>query len=309
MKKITKIVVITILVLAIYSFLPVIALYLSPEPSPYSNDQAVGRLSNNAGDSFRFIIFGDNHAGLIFNDSAALKMIWSINRDDRFRKLPIDFVAILGDATLTGTAWDYRIFNRIRSLIKYPVITAIGNHDEDSGGVSLFKKYAGKAEFSFVDRNSYFIVMDNAIGDLTEEQFANFESELKKSVDYKHRFVILHKPPLSPYSQDWYAPEVNPWSLRFMNLCEKYKVDAVLAGHEHMFKEETLGGVKYITSGGGGMLTHLPDSDGGFLHYIIVRVHGDYVDYEVRKNFPPFWEYITYYLWKDIFYQLKDMLV
>ena len=101
MKKITKIVVITILVLAIYSFLPVIALYLSPEPSPYSNDQAVGRLSNNAGDSFRFIIFGDNHAGLIFNDSAALKMIWSINRDDRFRKLPIDFVAILGDATHT----------------------------------------------------------------------------------------------------------------------------------------------------------------------------------------------------------------
>ena len=75
-----------------------------------------------------------------------------------------------------------------------------------------------------------------------------------------------------------------------------------------MFKEAEFGGVKYIISGGGGMLTHIPSEDGGYLHYIVVRVYGDYVDFEVRKVFPPLWEYFTYYMWKELFYSLKSVL-
>ena len=94
-----------------------------------------------------------------------------------------------------------------------------------------------------------------------------------------------------------------------MKLCEKYKVDIVFSGHEHMFRELTHGGVRYVTSGGGGMLTHIPSYDGGYLHYVVVRVYGDYVDYEVRKIRPPFWEFLTYYMWKDLFYLVKDTLL
>ena len=82
----------------------------------------------------------------------------------------------------------------------------------------------------------------------------------------------------------------------------------IFAGHEHMFKAGKIGSVRYIVSGGGGMLTHIPAYDGGFLHYVVVRVHGDYIDYEVRKIFPPLWEYLTYYMWKDLFYFLKDVV-
>ncbi len=71
-----------------------------------------------------------------------------------------------------------------------------------------------------------------------------------------------------------------------MKMCEKYKVDIVFTGHEHMFKEATYGGVEYIISGGGGVLTQILNYDGGFLHYIAVRVYGDYADCEVRKIFP-----------------------
>jgi hypothetical protein len=118
----------------------------------------------------------------------------------------------------------------------------------------------------------------------------------------------MHKPPMSPYQQSWYRPEVVPWSYRFMKLCEKYKVDIVFSGHEHMFREEQLGGVKYITSGGGGGVILHPSGDaGGFFHYLVVRVKGDYVDYEIRKISPPVWEYFAYYLWKDLFYFLKGI--
>ena len=93
-----------------------------------------------------------------------------------------------------------------------------------------------------------------------------------------------------------------------MKLCEKYKVDIVFSGHEHMFRKMEFGGVRYIVSGGGGMIPHIPAWDGGYLHYIVVKVYGDYVDYEVRKVFPPAWELFTYYIWKDAFYFLKSVL-
>lgn len=292
-----------------FSLIPLPALYLKKHPAPYTNSDAVKKLKNNTEGHFEFIVMGDCHSGLPFNDSATLKLVYNINREDRFKKLPVDFVAIAGDLTFRGSKWDYSVFNKIRAMIKFPVISAIGNHDDDKNGAAHFKKYIAEKEFSFANRNSYFIVVDNGSGDLTEEQFSYLESELKKSSSYAHRFVILHKTPLSPYQQSWYRPELNPWAERFMKLCDRHKVDMVFSGHEHMFRSRKLGSVEYMVSGGGGMLIHLPSSGGGFLHYVVIRVYGDYVDYEVRKIFPPLWEFFAYYMWKDLIYFVKDVLL
>ncbi|MDO8525330.1 MAG: metallophosphoesterase [Candidatus Omnitrophota bacterium] len=306
MKKTLKITALIILAAAVYSFIPVVGLYLQKDPEPYTNAQAVEKLKNHKGDYFEFIVLGDNHSGLILNDSATLKVARSINREGRFKKVPIDFVLISGDITFRGYPWDYRVFNRIRSMIKMPVISAMGNHDEDQDDGGLFKKNIGAKDFAFSDRNSYFIVLDNISGTLEEAQFSWLEETLAKAPSYAHRFICLHKPPIAPYFQSWYRPEKNLWSYRFMKLCEKYKVDMVFSGHEHMFKEKSFGGVKYITSGGGGMPTQIPSSGGAFPHYTVVKVYGDYVDYEVRLIFPPVWEYLTFYMWKDAFYFLKN---
>lgn len=308
MKRIIKAVTIIISFITIYSLIPVIFLYLKKDSVPYTNGQAVERLNGNRGEHFEFIVLGDNHAGLIFNDSAALKLIRHINREDRFKKVPIDFTMVAGDVTNRGSLWDYRIYNKLRSLIKWPVISAIGNHDDDRSGERYFAQYCGGKEFSFANRNSYFIILDNAIGNISDRQFTWLEEELGRSLSYRHTFIITHKTPLSPYQQSWYRPELSPWSYRFMKLCEKYRVDIVFSGHEHMFKEQNFGGVKYITTGGGGMLTHFPYADGGFLHYVVVRVYGDYFDYEVRRVFPPLWEFLTYYMWKEIFYSIINVI-
>jgi 3',5'-cyclic AMP phosphodiesterase CpdA len=290
-----------------YSLVPVVVLYLKKDPAPQTNESSIAKLKKNKGEKFKFIVLGDCHTGLIFNDSAMLKIARRINREDIFRKIPTDFVAIAGDLTFRGTAWDYRIYNRVRSLIKRPVVAAVGNHDNDKGGTARFRKYAGKDEFSFADRNSYFIFVDNTVRDLNAARLAALEEELKRSKEYRHRFVMLHKPPASPYQQSWYRPESSPWSYKFMKLCEAYGVDMVFSGHEHMYKEMSFGGVKYIVTGGGGIITHISTPDGGYLHYLVVRINGDYVDYEVRKVFPPLWEYLAYYMWKDLYYLLKDI--
>ncbi|MDD5436128.1 MAG: metallophosphoesterase [Candidatus Omnitrophica bacterium] len=308
MKKTIKIIAMILIAACAYSLAPVAGLYLSSDPAPYTNSQASEKLKANKGNYFEFIVLSDIHAGLIFDDSAALKVVRSINREGRFKKVPIDFVATAGDNTFRGSAWDYRIYNRIRSQVSCPVISAMGNHDEDKDDGSLFRKYVGKKDLSFTDRNSYFIVIDNISGNMTDGQFADLEEDLKKSSGYAHRFIIMHKPPVAPYFQSWYRPEGNTWSYRFMKLCEEYKVDIVFSGHEHIFKAKEFGGVKYLTSGGGGMPTQIPGAGGAFLHYTVVKVYNDYIDYEVRRIFPPIWEFFGYYMWSDIFYFLKDAL-
>jgi len=310
MKRFLKITGIVLLVASAVSLAPVVSLYLSKEPAPYTNAEAAKKLAANKGDSFRFLVFSDNHAGLILSDSAALKVVRSMNREDRFMKAPVDFVLSAGDVTFRGSKWDFRIFNIIRSRINWPVICAAGNHDDDNKKVrDLFKKYCGSNEMSFANRNSYFITLDNTITDITEKQLSRLEAELIKSSSYTHRFIIMHKPPLSVYQQSWYGPEIGTWPDKFMKLCEKHKVVMVFTGHQHIFKSLSHGGVEYITTGGAGMPMDLPTSDGAYHHYLSVRVSGDYVDLEVRKVFPPLWEYLCYYMWKDIFYTLKSVLL
>jgi len=267
------------------------------------NEKNIEALKKNEGEYFSFIVLGDNHNGLIFNDSSFLKLIWHINREDRFRKIPIDFVMIHGDVTLDGKRKHFEAYKKMESLIKWPVIAGVGNHDNNN----LFEKYIGKREFAFSDRNSYFIMRDNAKGHLTDKQLEWFGSELIKGSSYKNIFVSLHKPSFNPYQQDWYNYEFNHWAYRFMKLCEKHDVKMVFAGHRHMFKESEFGGVKYIVSGGGGMLIEIPESEGGFLHYLRVQVNRDYVSYEVRKISPPLWEIIVYYMWKEMVYGIRNL--
>jgi len=308
MKRLATVLSIIFLFLFIHSLSPLVWFYMKKDVKTLTNEESAAKLQDNKGSYFAFIVFGDNHTGFPLNDSATLKLIRLMNREDRFKKIPIDFVVNLGDVTFCkGRESNYRSYNKMRSLIKWPVISVMGNHDYVKGGWRYFQKYIGKNEFSFTDRGSYFIVLDNKITDVTQTQFAWLEEELKNSAAYNHRFLFMHKPPLSLYQQGWFRPELNPWSQRLMKLCEKYNVDIVFAGHEHMFRERMLGAVKYVISGAGGMPLIIPAWDGGYLHYMVVRVYGDYVDYEVRKVFPPFWEFVGYYMWKDAFYALKHV--
>jgi 3',5'-cyclic AMP phosphodiesterase CpdA len=191
--------------------------------------------------------------------------------------------------------------------------TAIGNHDDDiddgEKGIALFNKYCGDTEFSFIDRNSYFIVLDNKIGDLSDSQFKWLEGQFVKGQEYDNIFVLMHKPPFNPYQQSWYRAEQNDWSYKFMKMCEQYKVDMVFSGHEYISRVVDFGGVKYVVTGGAGaILFEAPAWDNAYNHYVVVKVNGDYVDYEIRRVFPPVWQYTFLYFWKDLYYIAKQLL-
>ena len=191
--KLKKILFPLIVILLAYSFLPLISFWFTTPALNSDNNQAsIKRLKDNKGGYFSFIVFGDSHNGLFTNDASTLKEIWHMNREDRFRKVPIDFVLHTGDVSLNGSEWDFKSWKKMQTLIKYPVIAAIGNHDDRK----LFEEYCGDGQFAFSDRNSYFIVTNNAENgpDLTW-----LEERLKEGQKYDHAFVIMHKPPCDPY--------------------------------------------------------------------------------------------------------------
>ncbi|UCD55524.1 MAG: metallophosphoesterase [Candidatus Omnitrophota bacterium] len=313
MKKFLKILFVIFIIVNLYSLIPIVSFYLEKPSAFITTNQQVGeKLGRNKEPYFSFIVMSDTGSGLFMNEAATLKIISKINREDRFKKIPIDFVANVGDITFRGEESHYKNYLKIKDKIKFPVINAIGNHDDDLDngprGLALFNKYFGVEEFSFVDRNSYFIVLDNKDGDFIEEQFTRLEDELIKAKNYKHVFIFMHKPPFNPYQQAWYRVETNPWSHRFLKLCDKYNVDIVFSGHENVSRIVKFGSVTYIVCGGGGSLLLQPTSAGGFLNYIFVKVNKDYIDYEIRKVSPPIWEFFAYYMWKDLIYFLQGLL-
>lgn len=302
-RKIRKILIIAFFAAILYSFLPLVHFWImKPAPNSDNNQANVQKLSENKGVYYSFIVFGDNHAGLIFNDAATLKEIWHMNREDRFKKVPIDFVLSTGDVTLDGSRNDFIAYKKLQKQIKYPVIATIGNHDDRT----LFEKYSGEKEFAFVNRNSYFIILDNEEGELSQTQFKWLEEHLKIGQNYDHIFISMHKPPYDPYQQEWYNEDNSPWAYRFRKLVGEYNVSMVFAGHKHLFDHEVFDGVDYITTGGGGMLIEVPEYDGGYHHYVRVHVNNEYVTYEVRRISPPFWEYVTYYFWKEAVYWIRN---
>jgi len=301
--------------LSVYSFIPVVLLYRAPNVPTYTNAQAIEKIKafedlQNDGlmkDLFGFIVFGDNHAGLLFNDDCHLKVIRSINQEGEHERVKFDFVLSTGDLTFRGREWDYQILNKLRARIKFPIVTTYGNHDDDNEGGPRFEEMIGEKTFSFSYRNCYFIFLDNSSNSVTDEQFDWLEQELKKSLKYTHRFILAHKSPVSAQLHTWFRQEVVSWSYRMMKLCEKYELDYFLAGHEHLYRASKFGGVTYITSGGAGTMPIVPPSQGGFLHYLVFKVDGDYIDYKVSKVQPPFWQLITGYVWKDLALFVKDI--
>ena len=313
MKKFLKILLVIFITVNLYSLIPIVSFYFKDTPAHIAtNQQTVKKLEGYKDPYFSFIVMSDTGSGIFPSEAATLKIISRINREDRFKKIPIDFVINVGDVTFRGKESHYKNYLKLKEMIKFPVIDAIGNHDDDYDngplGMARFNKYCGTAEFSFVDRNSYFVVLDNKDGDFKEDQFEWLEDELKKAQTYKHTFIFMHKPPFNPYQQAWYRIETNPWSHRFLKLCERYNVDIVFSGHENISKVAKFGSVTYVVSGGGGTVLIQPSWEGAFLNYVVVKVNRDYVDCEIRKINPPIWEFFAYYMWKDLVYFVQSLL-
>jgi len=274
-------------VTAIVVLLTIIGLnnYLPVGPGNYNQKQIDKIHSSAPRDHFSFAVMGDNKNSFkIF--SKILKDV-----DNNHYTFAID----VGDLVYDGEKAKYRIFYNMIKNEQTPFLVAIGNHDIREAGAENYFDIFGKFYYSFDYGNSLFIVLDDANETRIDAvQMKWLEEQLQRNE--QHKFVFLHVPAFDPRPDTNHSLSDKQNAQEFINLMEKYKVDAVFASHIHAYFDEVKNNVDYIITGGAGSELWGTDADHYFNHYIKVEVNGDKVSKEVIR-FPS-----ADYNWFDRFF-------
>jgi len=150
--------------------------------------------------------------------------------------------------------WD-TFFNTTKELIKgVPYYPELGNHEGNSQNYyDLFYLPIGGGSnneewYSFNYGNAHIIALDSNVRYLAE-QLTWLEKDLAQAADkYQWIFVFFHHPPYSSSTHGSEFSTLTDW----INLFEKYKVDMVFNGHDHIYERSLSNNVQYIVTGSGG---------------------------------------------------------
>lgn len=240
-------------------------------------------------DEFSFAVIGDTRPTESFGKIPEIfsKAIEKIN------SLKPDFVVHVGDciclgmndANISGIETQWNAFKDSTKRLSAPLYMVVGNEDVWSvKSEYYFKKLFGpKLYYSFDYKNSHFIILNSELAgranDIPEEERLWLENDLE-ATNKEHIFVFLHRPIFS-FKHAWRMSEKTRDYLK--NLFSKYNVKAVFSGHEHLYREDIYGGVKYYITGGGGAPLHVSADEGGFYHFLVVKVKGEEFRVEAVK--------------------------
>lgn len=248
--------------------------------------------------TFTFAVFGDNRP------ADATKPIPPV-----FKRILTElkathpaFVLTTGDLILGSkdAAEREKMYDEVIPLIQsvgVPFYFTPGNHEMRGGAeaeAAYKRRVCDKLYYSFEYGSGagrcHFAMLDSEIvgqeNRITGEQLDWLDKDLAaaQSAHVGHLFVLLHEQPFPVAnhigsSLDKYPKERDA----FQAVLEKYKIDALITGHEHLFDDSVHGGVREIIAGGAGAPIHATRRGGGFHHYLLVTVDGPKVNLIVVK--------------------------
>ena len=181
---------------------------------------------------------------------------------------------------------------RISRLLKeeIKIYWVAGNHDVGDSptqtDLNEYKERFGEYNYSFQEKNCYFIVINSAIcydPSLVPDEWNNLISFLEKELEvaatsqYKHRIIFMHHPLYlnDPHEGDNYLVIPSERRSRMLDLITEYEVDFVFTGHLHKNNYKKLGSTELVSTGPVGF--PLGNDPSGIRH---VQVHGDFLTHE-----------------------------
>ena len=204
---------------------------------------------------FSFVVFGDTRENVDQHRSLV----------ERVRREVPDFILMTGDMVDDGASEkDWQSFFSVeRELLAENVLfPAVGNHDRHgrTRGADAYRRYFALPEdtpdperyYALTYGNTRILVLDsNEYSFALTDQTAWLEKELARAAAdpaVAHRFIVMHHPPYST-SIHGGQPELREmWTPIF----ERYGVDAVFSGHDHVYERSEKNGIRFFVSGGGG---------------------------------------------------------
>ncbi|OEC86512.1 MULTISPECIES: metallophosphoesterase family protein [Methanobacterium] len=232
--------------------------------------------------SFSFAVYGDSAN----SDGRFNHLIKSLNSKN------VLFSVDNGDLTTSGTPMHFGYFLIDAKQLKAPLLTNIGNHDlSGSGSESNYINVFGNPYYSFSEKNSYFIVLDDANSNVNDTQMNWLKNELKKSQNYKYRFIFMHIPLYDPrynFKGEGLSLGNSTTAKTLNNLFDEYNVTMLFTSHIHGYFQGVWGKTSFITTGGAGSPLSKPhagvnNTENYFYHYILVNVTDNGVNYEVVR--------------------------
>ncbi len=194
---------------------------------------------------FLFAVYGDSRSNYGLHEEVC-------NSIAGFRPL---FVIHTGDMVDDGNKLEQwpLFFKSAESIITNAVIVPVrGNHD---GGLevftNIFRNPGNKSYYSIDFPEAKLIVLDTESDfDNNSEQYLWLTNELA-GVQDKWKFVAFHRP---PFSSSVHQSDNDADKLRntIAPAMQKYHVNLVLNGHDHLYERYEKNNVMYITTGGGG---------------------------------------------------------
>jgi hypothetical protein len=257
----------SVLVAEAYAIIAVHAEGNADLPATFGNFERVRALlaDNEDTEQFSFAVAGD------------IKGTGTFERLTGFLKAePISFLVLLGDCVFNGRPGYHQYFRAELAeelCMSCPTFYVVGNHDvsDDQFPISRFEETYGPTNFSFEYRGDLFIVLRilHMPHYSTKESLDFLESTLSAHQDeYNKIFVFMHIPP--PVSTD-FAARLFENTDRFLALCDRFKVDYVIAGDYHGYARVQRNDTVYLITGGGG--SRLEKVPGNFHHVIVITVN------------------------------------
>jgi 3',5'-cyclic AMP phosphodiesterase CpdA len=246
-------------------------------PAKDWNLRQVERLQAPAGGKLTFAVLGDSRS----NPPVFERLLKDMAGD------PILTFAIdIGDMVERGTLEQFgEFFKQIRSAVRLPFLTAVGNHDLGKDqDLTLYREIFGPDYYAFPLKDNYFIVVNDADpNEVGETQWRWLEDELKKSRAYKTRLVFLHTPLFDPRGGENHHCLPEATGRRLAALFRQYHVTHIFAGHIHSYFSGNWDGVPYTITGGGGAPLAGTDPAHYFYHYLKVTLQEGEVHVEVQR--------------------------
>ncbi|MDX6554560.1 MAG: hypothetical protein QOD86_755 [Miltoncostaeaceae bacterium] len=240
-------------------------------------------------EAFTFVVAGESRPTLP-------RMPWSAITQQVMREIRLlrpAFVLFTGDAIWGFDDSPQELRNeldRFRALADatgVPFYNAPGNHEmqSDPSAIEILQERGHQLYGSFDVGAHHFVALNTdefcKEGRICEEQLAWLERDLAASRGARATFVFMHRPLFSEFQGDFNPDDAEV----LLRLFREHPVAAVFASHDHFYALREEGGVRYVTSGGGGAPLYAPPDRGGFAHYLLVTVGPEGIDHAVIEPF------------------------
>ena len=185
----------------------------------------------------------------------------------------------------------FELFGTIEAKVYY----VPGNHDYSSQPFAAeeFLRVTKQEEYFSADYEGvHFVILNTElpgeVASVTGEQLEWLREDLDENKDARAIFVFTHRPVFGRRKDvvdvDATIPPGGYKRMGGQNISDiknytelaelfaRYKVTAVIAGHQHLFYRTEHKGVQYYVVGGGGAEFDTSPDEGGFFNYLVVNV-------------------------------------